>query len=135
MEGNMENINLENNEETISSKDNLADILEIKEEHVIEITEIEDMDSDIEEDNEVKVQQSEEVKVSRDNYTEDEIKNKICIICGKTNCRGIIILDKKICLECEEKAINADIKSAFYLDYKDKIIKNVVGKFKKQNLG
>ena len=133
MEG-KENINLEN-EETISSKDNLAEILEIKKEHVIEITEIENIDSDENEDKEIKVEKSEEVKVSRDNYTEDEIKDKICIICGKTNCGGIIILDKKICLDCEEKAINADIKSAFYLDYKDKIMKNVVGKFKKQNLG
>lgn len=132
MEGNMENSNLEKNEEIILNRDNLAKILEIEKDNIIEI---ENMESNIKENNEVKVEHIKEVKVSRDNYTEDEIKDKTCIICGKTNCGGIIILDKKICLECEENAINADIKSAFYLDYKDKIIKNVVGKLKKQNLG
>ena len=129
MEGNIEKRKLEKNEEIILNKDSIAEILEIEKENIIEInSEVKDVDS-------IKKKETKEVRVSRDNYTEEEIKNKICIICGKTNCGGIIILDKKICLECEEKAINADVKSEFYSEYKDKITKNVVGKFKNQNLG
>ncbi|MGL5633923.1 MAG: sigma factor G inhibitor Gin [Sarcina sp.] len=54
-----------------------------------------------------------------------------CIICGNEEQRGIVILGKKICLECEEKAIKADINSDFYESYRQKIFTNVVGKLKK----
>ena len=57
--------------------------------------------------------------------------NKVCIICGETNTRGIIIMNQKICIKCEEKAVEEDIGSEFYEFYKDRILKNVVGKLKK----
>lgn len=113
----------------VSNKDDLAEILNIEKDNIIKI------ENTVEEVNQVKIEDTKEIREFRHKYNEEEIKNKICIICGKTNCGGIIILDKKICLECEEKAINADVKSEFYSDYKDKITKNVVGKFKNQNLG
>lgn len=121
----MDKNNLEKNEEFILSKENLGEILELEKENIVEV--------DFDEVEAVKATDS--IRVSRDNYTEQEVLDKMCIICGKTNCRGIVIMDKKICLECEEKAVRADIKSDFYSDYKDKIIKNVVGKLKNQNLG
>ncbi|MGL4452359.1 MAG: sigma factor G inhibitor Gin [Sarcina sp.] len=127
----MENNNLNQSEESILSKENITEILELEQDSVVEIK----VELDHEEVDELTNENINNIKVSRDNYTEQEVRDKICIICGKTNCRGIIIMDKKICLECEEKAIKADIKSDFYSDYKDKIIKNVVGKLKNQNLG
>ncbi|MGL4656027.1 MAG: sigma factor G inhibitor Gin [Sarcina sp.] len=144
MKGNMENSNLENGEDVVLDRDDVAELLELNKDDIIEVKsdinfeqdvefdEIVDLDDEIEKSSEI-IKRN--VRVSRDNYTEDEILDKICIICGRTNCRGIIILDKKICLDCEEKAVKADIKSDFYSDYKNKIIKNVVGKFKNQNLG
>ena len=56
--------------------------------------------------------------------------NKICIICGDVNTRGIVIMNQKICVKCEEKAVKEDIGSEFYEFYKDRIFKNVVGKLK-----
>lgn len=56
---------------------------------------------------------------------------KICIICGDRESSGIIIMGKKICLKCEQKAVDAEINSEFYEFYKDRIHKNVVGKLKK----
>lgn len=58
----------------------------------------------------------------------EEIKNKICIVCGKVGDNGIVIRDKKICSSCEAKAIKADITSEFYEFYKNKIKENVSGK-------
>lgn len=127
----MKNNNLEENEENILSKESVVEILDLEKDSVIEIkSEDEHIDA-----TSYISENTKYVRVSRDNYTEQEVRDKVCIICGKTNCRGIIIMDKKICLDCEEKAVKADIKSDFYSDYKDKIIKNVVGKLKNQNLG
>lgn len=72
-------------------------------------------------------------KVKYEKEKDVSVLEKMCIICGKSNSPGILIMDKKICTICEEKAVKADIKSDFYEDYKDKITKNVVGKMK--NLG
>ncbi|WP_066871100.1 sigma factor G inhibitor Gin [Clostridium mediterraneense] len=61
-----------------------------------------------------------------------EVLDKICIICGKTGSPGILILDKKICTCCEQKAIDSDIDSEFYEFYKEKIKSNLVGKLRKE---
>lgn len=61
----------------------------------------------------------------------DVIKENACIICGDEDKTGIVILGKKICVECEEKAVKADIDSDFYESYRQKIFTNVVGKLKK----
>lgn len=56
------------------------------------------------------------------------ILEKMCIVCGKVGTTGIIIMGKKICTCCEQKAVEADINSEFYEFYKDRIMKNVLGK-------
>lgn len=61
-----------------------------------------------------------------------EIKNKICIICGKVGDNGIIIRDKKICVNCEKKAIDAEVTSEFYEFYKNRIRENISGKIKEE---
>lgn len=60
------------------------------------------------------------------------IKNKICIICGKVGEDGIIIREKKICSSCEKKAIEAEITSEFYEFYKNRIKENISGKIKEE---
>ncbi|MGL4762627.1 MAG: sigma factor G inhibitor Gin [Sarcina sp.] len=115
----MDNNNFEGMDNEVLGCNEIAEILELDRDNVIEIK------SEIKTEEEFKSSEVEYVK-----YNEQEVLNKICIICGKTNSRGIVIMDKKICLECEEKAVKADVKSEFYEDYKDKIFKNVVGKLK-----
>ncbi|MGL4991646.1 MAG: sigma factor G inhibitor Gin [Sarcina sp.] len=70
-------------------------------------------------------------EIKKAKISKKKILKKICIICGKKDTDGILILDKKICNDCEKKAITADINSEFYEGYKEKILKNVVGKLKK----
>lgn len=50
-----------------------------------------------------------------------------CIICGGYKNRGIKILDKFICDECEETLINTDICDGMYDRYKELIKKGVYG--------
>lgn len=70
-------------------------------------------------------------EIKKSKISKAKILKKICIICGEKNTNGILILDKKICTDCEKKAITADVNSEFYEEYKEKILKNVVGKLKK----
>ena len=121
----MDNNNFEEMNNEVLGCSEIAEILELDKDNVIEVKQ--EFSTNVEHNigDEFKSTEIEYVK-----YNEQEILDKICIICGKTNCRGIVIMDKKICLECEEKAVKADVKSDFYEDYKDKIFKNVVGKLK-----
>lgn len=64
---------------------------------------------------------------------DNEILEKMCIVCGKTGTTGIIIMSKKICTCCEQRAVEADINSEFYEFYKDRLVKNVLGKFASQS--
>ncbi|WP_297522877.1 sigma factor G inhibitor Gin [uncultured Clostridium sp.] len=118
----MENNNLDEINEKVLDCDDIAEILNLDKENVIEIK----SEIDIVENNKVIISEYK-------SYDEKQVLDMICIICGKTKCRGIVIMDKKICLDCEEKAVKADIRSEFYTDYKEKIFRSVVGKLK--NLG
>ncbi|MBE6063538.1 MAG: CsfB protein [Clostridium butyricum] len=47
--------------------------------------------------------------------------NKLCFICGETDCDGIIINGEMICRKCEKEIVNLDISNQDYDIYKDKI--------------
>lgn len=118
----------------ISSLDNITENVVDINNGESNISQIEDLDIT----NSQKVEPVNKPKKKRNCKTSKKDKEKLvlekmCIICGKVNTPGIVIMDKKICSCCEEKAVKADIKSEFYEDYKNKISKNVVGKLK--NLG
>ncbi|MFR5265756.1 sigma factor G inhibitor Gin [Clostridium sp.] len=61
-----------------------------------------------------------------------DIRNKICIICGRVGKDGILIRNKKICSSCEQKAIEAEVTSEFYEFYKNRIKENISGKIKEE---
>lgn len=45
--------------------------------------------------------------------------NKLCFICGSSDCDGIILNGEKICKVCEEKIINKTVEDPDYDSYKD----------------
>ena len=47
--------------------------------------------------------------------------NKLCFICGASDCDGIILNGEKICKACEGKIVNADIINPDYDIYKDQV--------------
>ena len=47
--------------------------------------------------------------------------NKLCFICGQSECNGIIVNGEKICKACEEKIVDTTVIDRNYDNYKDKI--------------
>jgi len=50
-----------------------------------------------------------------------------CIICRKASGKGISILGKFICRECEKTLVNIEVDDEGYDWYKDMIKKNIYG--------
>ena len=54
------------------------------------------------------------------------MRKHICTICGKPLNGGIIINGAGICKNCEERLINTEVETDFYIYYKDCIRKTIV---------
>lgn len=50
-----------------------------------------------------------------------------CNICEKNSGRGIFILNRFICDECEKNLVNIDVSDDRYDGYKDMIKRNIYG--------